>query len=795
LVTGDIHRSRILRYPTHAQVGYEVTELITSPMHDSIIEAANAPHPDLVRDMGAPNSFLLLTADTTGETATLDARFLNAAGSELHRVRFGTKELSGAPYARADLPPLLEFLDGRPVRTRDEWDDRHDEIRYLLTKYFIGTYPKVAPAIREARVEAEDRRPDGSVRRRVKLTLDTPGRVSFEIAVWIPPGEGPFPVLLTQPRTYQIPWAEDALRRGYLVGLYPGVDSHHREKDYPGYESVWETIRQEYPDASWTEISTKAWIASRTLDHLLDRESGYNVVAGRVGIIGFSRYGKQSLIAAAFDERITAVVARSPGSPGSCPYRFTARNTCAEAPADFPGLWFLPSLRSFTGREHQLPIDAHGWLALIAPRRCLIHTAHNDGSEPTFAVERAYREARKVYRFLGHPENLRVQYRTGQHGPITDEHRRQNLDWFDLSFSRGEVGQGAFPEELLHNFDWEAWKSRQRPEDLRVPFETVEPRDDDDRRNRLRWILGEAPRELEWDGKHAFLTDAESEMMTHDRWQVKGTRRLPVSFGANVRGNVYYNPSVTQAAPAVIWLHPYSYHSGYNEGYGVEGTTVYHRLAREGLVVLAYDQCGFGLRLLEGRDFYERYPRWSRLGRMVHDVQAAVDFLVDRKGRSRGDLPAIDTERIYVLGFSLGGSVGLYATALDERIAGVACFSGFTALRNDNDLEPTGGNRRLWEWHALQPRLGLFHGKEAEIPYDFDDVLSLVAPRPCLVVSAKRDREANHEAVRALVDRARKAWEGRGGAAGLTHQSPDDIGRFQAEQQQAFLEWLARLTR
>ena len=92
------------------------------------------------------------------------------------------------------------------------------------------------------------------------------------------------------------------------------------------------------------------------------------------------------MIAAAFDERITSVVARSPGSPGSSPYRFTSRNTCAEAPRDFPSEWFLPSLRGYTGREHELPIDAHGWYALIAPRRCLIHTAHHDGSEPTFAV-------------------------------------------------------------------------------------------------------------------------------------------------------------------------------------------------------------------------------------------------------------------------------------------------------------------------------------------------------------------------------------------------------------------------
>tara|TARA_B100000809_G_scaffold217247_1_gene223311 strand:- start:99 stop:629 length:531 start_codon:yes stop_codon:yes gene_type:complete len=100
-------------------------------------------------------------------------------------------------------------------------------------------------------------------------------------------------------------------------------------------------------------------------------------------------------------------------------------------------------LRGYTGREHELPIDAHGWYALIAPRRCLIHTAHNDGSEPTFAVERAYLEGRKVYTLLGHPDNLRVLYRTGQHGPVTEEQRRRNMEWFDLSFGRGAATVSA----------------------------------------------------------------------------------------------------------------------------------------------------------------------------------------------------------------------------------------------------------------------------------------------------------------------------------------------------------------
>jgi len=695
------------------------------------------------------------------------------------------------PPARsaAALPSLLHFEDHTPVESTDDWSRRRNEIRSLMLQYFTGFPPSSTPAIIDARVTHDQLHPDGSTRRRIRLKLDTPNQFTFEINVWIPSGkQQPRPLLLTQPRDYQIPWAEMALQRGYVVCLYPGVDSHHKEKDYPGYDSAWEPLRKEYPSATWTEIVCKAWIASRCLDFLLDPEQGYNIAEAKVGIIGFSRYGKQSLIAAALDERITSVVARSPGSPGSTPYRFSSRNTFAEAPADFPDLWFLPSLRSYAGREHELPMDAHGWLALIAPRRCLIHTAHNDGSEPTFGVERAYVEARKVYQLLDKDDHLRILYRTGQHGPITDQQRQQNLDWFDLSFGRGHAAQTDFPIELIHQFDWKKWQRQQPPGAPAVPKRLSSQSSHDDINECLQWSLGQPPDQIQNASDTPFFTDAESTMMTHDRWQVKNTARLPIRFGEGVRGNLYYNPTLKEPMPVVIWLHPYSYHSGYNEGYGVQGTTIYHRLAQAGFAVIAFDQCGFGLRLLEGRDFYEQSPQWSRLGRMVHDVRSAVDFVIDGKGAVNGNRPAMDTKRIYALGYSLGGTVALYAGALDQRLTGVASFSGFTPLRTDTDDRPTGGNQRLWKWHALQPKLGLFAGREQTIPFDYHDVLRSISPRPCLIVSPQKDRNATYSDIVETVAQFRSETENDG--SNLIHLTPDDVDRFQQDQHQIFIGWV-----
>ena len=112
-------------------------------------------------------------------------------------------------------------------------------------------------------------------------------------------------------------------------------------------------------------------------------------------------------------------------------------------------------------------------------------------------------------------------------------------------------------------------------------------------------------------------------------------------------------------------------------------------------------------------------------------------------------------------------------------------------MRSDTDAGPTGGIRRLWEWHALQPKLGLFQGREAEIPYDFDEVIAMIAPRPCLIVSPQKDRTADFDDVVACVKKAQAAWQGSDKT--LHHLQPNDISRFQKDQHAMFLEWYASL--
>ncbi|MDB4583367.1 alpha/beta hydrolase [Draconibacterium sp.] len=695
-------------------------------------------------------------------------------------------------YTNADVPDAMTFLNGEAVKTIDDLKVRQAEIKKLWCDYVIGHFPKEVPKLLSAEVVKNEKFEDGSTRQRIVLTFDTPNKKSFEIAVWEPESSNGISkaLLLTQPRSYQRMWAEEALKRGYIACIYPGLDAHHHEEDYPNYEHVWKEFKDEYPDASWgSSLGIQAWLASRTLDYLLNEKYGYQIDTSSVGITGFSRYGKQSIYAGAFDERIKCVVARSSGTPTACSYRFSGRQTFMESSSleDCPKVWVIDSVRTFYGRENELPVEGNALMACIAPRHLMIHTAYNDGSDPTFGVERSYLNAKKAWTFLGKEENICLSYRKGNHSPVTGEQVKHNLDFFDLAFNRGKAKASDFPEVLIHNFDWEDWRSKQRRTDLKLSNKVTV-------RESIEWMFGEQPTSVDDEGEYHIKTGDELPVRNEfrDRWNPGGIKRVPCSFSGKMHGNIVFDPKLNNYKGTVIWLHPWNYSHGSNEGYGVQGTTIYYRLAKEGYKVVMYDQYGFGDHLTNAFGFYEKYPHWSKMGRAVYDVFKVVDFLVDGKGITAEPVPETDPSKIYICGFSFGGMVGLYATALDERISGIASFNGFTPMRMDTDVKTTGGIRQYWEWHAIIPKLGLYHQNESKIPYDYDDVIKMIAPRKCLIYSPEHDRFADIDDIEKCITQAQTAWTDKDG---LVFKNPDDICRFQRDQQDVVVRWLNTISK
>jgi pimeloyl-ACP methyl ester carboxylesterase len=260
----------------------------------------------------------------------------------------------------------------------------------------------------------------------------------------------------------------------------------------------------------------------------------------------------------------------------------------------------------------------------------------------------------------------------------------------------------------------------------------------------------------------------------------------PMTFGYGVTGHLYYpgNTSAGTRLPAVIWLHGYSYPLGYMWVYRTDTHPIL-ALVNAGYAVLAFDQVGFGSRMSDFAPFYKRHPHWSLMGRMVEDTTRAVDVL-------SADA-AIDPDRIAVFGYTIGGTVGLYAAALDPRIRSVVSISGFTPMRTDTADRGTGGLARYSEERALLPRLGFFVGHEGRLPYDFDDVLAAIAPRSVLVVEPTMDRATTPGDVRQAVIRARRVYELYSAADKLAIHEPVDYTRLTNATQDWAVRWMNQI--
>src|SRR5690606_26323022 len=187
-----------------------------------------------------------------------------------------------------------------------------------------------------------------------------------------------------------------------------------------------------------------------------------------------------------------------------------------------------------------------------------------------------------------------------------------------------------------------------------------------------------------------------------------------------------------------------------NTGYDAQLNGLFDSILSKGIAVLAMDLIGYGARIEEGTYFYDRYSRWSKMGKMVTDTRAAVDALES--------LDFVDADKIYLAGYSLGGTVSLFTAALEPRIAGIAVASAFTPLRTASDNVE--GAKAYSHLYGLMPRLGYFVGNENRIPVDFKEILGAISPRPLYVISPELDRHADYDQVLESMKEVQKIYGG-----------------------------------
>ena len=654
------------------------------------------------------------------------------------------------------------YPDAHPVTTTAEWEQHRTEVLNDLHHWILGAVPPAPDSV--AATVLNEKHEQGATVREVDLRFGPDNKAKLWLEVMIPDGPGPYPVFMSQENHRG--WATIALRRGYIACIYAGADS----KDDT------DTFAEAYPEYDWSRLMRRAWAAGRCIDYL---QTLPEVNKAQIAITGHSRNGKQSLMAAAIDQRIALVISSSSGAGGVLPTRHYSEQHLGEGIENitraFPE-WFHPRWRFFVGHEDKLPVDLHSLVAMAAPRPCLLSIAINDSVESTWAMEQTYHSVKPVYALYNETDKLRILYRPASHEtwPTTIE---RYIDFCDLHFGRGHV---EFPETLIHPYDWNAWAAAST--NFTAPVVSTDSATfRDDLATSVNTMLGAMPPTVSTPVATYGEDPDHIESLLNRGNPGDGIVKKDLVFGDYINADVYLPATAAEGTrlPLVLWLHPLSPSKGYVAAYK-RGDQFFQTLPRAGFAVFCYDQIGHGRRIEEVEDFYTKYPNWSILGHMVRDARAALDAIAT--------LDYVDQDRILVVGYGPGALVGMHLGALDDRPDGYALIAGPQPWRSP---QPHALNLDYWsKTSMLWPQLGRFAGVEATAPYDVPDLLAALAPKPTLVLTPQLDWQANAKDVEAAVDTARAAYAALRAADALQHLMPDDYNNLATPMQERVVAWL-----
>lgn len=298
----------------------------------------------------------------------------------------------------------------------------------------------------------------------------------------------------------------------------------------------------------------------------------------------------------------------------------------------------------------------------------------------------------------------------------------------------------------------------------------------DDLRHRVQSIMGPLPEDSQ---RCALDVETESEVDCGSY-----TRRL-ISYASEPGNRVpayllVPKPAAEAArlapAPAVLCLHPTDNQVGHKVVVGLggrENRQYAQELAERGFVTLA-----------PAYPLLANYqPDLTQLGyrsgtmKAIWDNMRAIDLLAS--------LPFVEPDRIGVIGHSLGGHNGVYTAAFDARLKAVVTCCGL-----DSYLDYMDGDIRGWTSNRYMPELLAYAHRLHQVPFDFDELIASLAPRPCLIIAPRGDTNFRWKSVDRVAGAAAKIYQLRARPSHLQVVHPDcghDFPKDMREKAYAFL--------
>lgn len=380
------------------------------------------------------------------------------------------------------LPDPLTFNNGKPVKNARQWKKRRAEIVKLFEENQYGKWPAKKPALRYD--VQQDLGFDGTaVRKQITLYFspDNDGP-RVDVLLYLPKDAvGPTPILLNlsfsqnnmvvgdpgvkpghrwDPRTktfvevpaMQMPggmrFGMDATIKKYLQEgfgfatlCYTDITPDFEDNNELGLRGLYHTPGTPRADNDWGSISAWALGVSRLMDYF---EKDPDVDATRVAITGCSRLGKTTIWTGAIEPRIKVVMPSCSGEGGAAMSRRNYGETVAHLAEKtrFP-YQFCPKYGYWGSRVHEMPVDAHMLVALIAPRPLLLQTGSTDNWSDPKGEWLSLIEARKVYQLLG------------QDVPASDEMPAADQPIYStLGYVMHEGGHGVMPQDWTYYLEF-----------------------------------------------------------------------------------------------------------------------------------------------------------------------------------------------------------------------------------------------------------------------------------------------------------------------------------------------------
>jgi dienelactone hydrolase len=147
------------------------------------------------------------------------------------------------------------------------------------------------------------------------------------------------------------------------------------------------------------------WDNMRAVDLL---QSLPEVDPGRIGVIGHSLGGHNSIFTAVFDERLKAVVS-------SCGFTSFPRYYGGNL-AGWSHKGYMPRIRSVYGLDpKKMPFDFPELIASLAPRAFFTNSPTRDANFDVDGVKDCVRAAKNIYELLGLADRLKAVHPDAEH--------------------------------------------------------------------------------------------------------------------------------------------------------------------------------------------------------------------------------------------------------------------------------------------------------------------------------------------------------------------------------------------